>query len=42
MPSLPYRVSREQPNSWKEKPGNMLADQRSLDFDETKWAHRKI
>lgn len=24
------------------KPGNILADQQSFDFDETKWAHHKI
>lgn len=41
LPSLPYSVTRD-PNSWKEKPGNVLANQWFPDFDETKWAHHKM
>lgn len=30
------------PNSWNERQHNVLVDQCSLDFDETKWAHHAI
>lgn len=37
-----YLTVSHDPNSWKEKLGNVFADQRMLDFDETKWAHHEI